>query len=181
MTEIRRHPYVVLAREAVARYLRGEGMYTFGTDIDSDESLWKIKRACFVSIKMRRGRALRGCIGTLLPVRDTVDAEIVMNAVAASTRDQRFDPMVEDDLDDVIFSVDVLSSPEVIKDKSQLDHRKYGVIVSQGRGIRRGVLLPDLPGVGSVDQQLTIAAQKAGITSMNDVVIERFTVDRYSE
>lgn len=174
------HAYVRLARTTVERLLSGERTMLMGLDIDSDSTLWGIQRACFVSIKKKNGD-LRGCIGTLLPVRDTIDGEIIMNAISAATRDPRFEPLTEGELGDVVFSVDVLSKPELIRDRSGLDPKKYGVIVSKGKGVRRGVLLPDLPGVNSVDEQLRIACQKAGIVGLDGVELERFTVDRYAE
>jgi AmmeMemoRadiSam system protein A len=179
MSEINRaHPYVLLARETVRRNLDGGRQIYSGAEIDPDSSLWAIKRACFVSIKTKSGQ-LRGCIGTISPIQPSIDKEIIANAISASMRDPRFDPLSLGELDGVAFSVDVLSVPEAVKDTSELDPRKWGVIVSMG--FRRGVLLPDLEGVDTVDDQLGIAAQKAGITNFRDVSIERFSVDRYKE
>jgi AmmeMemoRadiSam system protein A len=152
-------------------------MYS-GAEIDPDNDLWTPKRACFVSIKTREGQ-LRGCIGTISPIQPTLDKEIIANAISASMRDPRFEPLSLDELDSVSFSVDVLSAPEDVTDTSQLDPGKWGVIVSMGP--RRGVLLPDLEGVDTVSEQLEIAARKAGITNYRDASIERFTVDRYKE
>jgi AmmeMemoRadiSam system protein A len=172
------HPYVALARRTVERCLRREPLPLSGTEIDPDESLWSPRRACFVSIKTLSG-ALRGCIGTIVPVQPSLDREIIENAVSSSTRDPRFPPMKFDELSGVVFSVDVLSEPEKVSDRSLLDAGKWGVIVS--RGMRRGVLLPDLEGVDTVEAQLEIAAQKAGIYDMTGIAIERFSVDRYPE
>ncbi|MDR2175019.1 MAG: AmmeMemoRadiSam system protein A [Synergistaceae bacterium] len=172
------HPYVVLARRAAERCLRREPLPSGGAEIDPDESLWNLRRACFVSIKTLSGE-LRGCIGTIAPVQPSLDREIVENAVSSSTRDPRFPPMTFDELSGVVFSVDVLSEPEKVADRSLLDAGKWGVIVS--KGMRRGVLLPDLEGVDTVEAQLEIAARKAGIYDMNGISIERFSVDRYPE
>ncbi|MDR1874079.1 MAG: AmmeMemoRadiSam system protein A [Synergistaceae bacterium] len=172
------HPYVKLARLTVERLLKGGALPASGSEVDADAALWNIGRACFVSIKTLRGD-LRGCIGTILPVSPTLDREIVSNAVAASTRDPRFRPMVASELDAVTFSVDVLSLPEPVPDRSALDPAVWGVIVSKG-GLR-GVLLPDLEGVDTVERQIGIAAQKAGIGNLNGIAIERFRVDRYKE
>jgi AmmeMemoRadiSam system protein A len=158
--------------------LRRESFALSGVGIDPDESLWNLRRACFVSIKTLSGD-LRGCIGTVVPVQPSLDREIVENAVASSTRDPRFPPMQPEELSSVVFSVDVLSEPEKVSDESLLDARKWGVIVS--KGTRRGVLLPDLEGVDTVEAQLEIASRKAGIYDMNGVSIERFSVERYPE
>lgn len=172
------HPYVCLARKAVSCCLNGENLPSSGLEIDQDETLWSLKRACFVLIKTRRGD-LRGCIGTILPSHSSLDKEIMANAISASTKDPRFKTMKPGELLEVLFSVDVLSLPEPVKDIADLDHAKWGVIVS--KGLRRGVLLPDLEGVGSVQEQLEIAAQKVGIHDVSGATIERFTVNRYKE
>lgn len=172
------HPYVKLARETVARCLSGRELPESGLEIDSNANLWREPRACFVSIKMFNGN-LRGCIGTLAPSQQSIDLEIIANAISASTKDPRFKPMKHVELKEVLFSVDVLDTPEVVGDISRLDPHVWGVIVSKGS--RRGVLLPDLEGIDDARQQIAIASQKAGITDISGAVIERFAVRRYKE
>jgi AMMECR1 domain-containing protein len=75
------------------------------------------------------------------------------------------------------LSVDILGPAEP-STRSELDPKRYGVIVS--RGGRRGLLLPDLEGVDTVEEQLSIALQKAGIKPDEDYQIERFEVIRYT-
>ena len=167
---------VKLARETVKRLLEERPLPENGNEVVASP-LWEEHQACFVSIK--KNGELRGCIGTLSPLCASLDMEIIANAVSASTRDPRFPPMTKGELDDVIFSVDVLSVPEAIIGIEQLDPKKYGVIVS--RGYRRGVLLPDLEGVDTSEQQVQIAAMKAGLYDLDGVTLERFTVERYKE
>ena len=174
----RPHPYVRLARESVARHLSGQSLPASGMEIEQDESLWSIERACFVSIKTLGG-SLRGCIGTIAPAQSGIDWEIVANAISAATRDPRFPPVAMSELMGVKFSVDVLGTPEVVTDRGQLDPKVWGIIVS--RGMQRGVLLPDLEGVDTTGDQLRIAAGKAGINDLAGARIERFRVDRYTE
>jgi AmmeMemoRadiSam system protein A len=178
MTDIvKSHPYVVLARRAAERYLAGEPSPS-GLEIDPRAELWNIRRACFVSIKTKSGD-LRGCIGTISPAQPSLDREIVENAISSSARDPRFPRMKSEELSGVVFSVDVLGEPGRIPDKSMLDVKKWGVIVS--KGMRRGVLLPDLEGVDTVDAQIEIASRKAGLYGVDGVTLERFSVERYSE
>lgn len=171
------HPCARLARETVTRLLEGRPLPASGTEAAPSE-LWAERRACFVSIKARSG-ALRGCIGTLAPSQRSLDREIIANAVSAATRDPRFPPMTREELPDVLFSVDVLSDPEPVTDLADLDPREWGVIVSKSG--RRGVLLPDLEGVDTVEDQLAIAARKAGIADLRGISVERFRVDRFKE
>ncbi|MDR1134290.1 MAG: AmmeMemoRadiSam system protein A [Synergistaceae bacterium] len=179
MTDVEKnHPYVVLARRTAERYLSGGVLPANGLEVDPRAELWSVSRACFVSIKTLSGD-LRGCIGTILPTCPSLDAEIIENAISASVRDPRFPPMKKNELDRVVFSVDVLSAPEKIPDRSMLDVKKWGVIVS--KGARRGVLLPDLDGVDTVDEQIEIASRKAGIYDADGVTLERFSVRRYPE
>jgi AmmeMemoRadiSam system protein A len=174
------HPAVIaayprLARTAVANALAGERPPD-PASIDPDPALWRPPRACFVSIK---NPDLRGCIGTIHPTRKDLGLEIIANALAAATRDPRFPPLAPAELSGVLFSVDVLSEPEPVSDWSELDPARWGVIVSQGG--RRGLLLPDLPGVDSVAKQVAIAARKAGILDLNNLALQRFSVDRHPE
>ena len=141
------------------------------------EDFYSRQAACFVSIK--KNGELRGCMGTLDPVERDLAHEIVRNAQAAAFSDPRFPPLVLGELPALKFSVDVLSSPEQVDSHEQLDCKKYGVIV--GCDYRRGVLLPDLDGVESVEHQLEIACQKAGISAGEEFQAHRFTVDRYGE
>ena len=172
------HPYPALARLTVERYLAGERPPLEGSEVDPDESLWNMRRGCFVTIKTASG-VLRGCIGTIIPFQPSLDREIIENAVSASTGDPRFPAMTKAESASVQFSVDVLGPPELVSDRSLLDVTHWGVIVS--KGMSRGVLLPDLEGVDTVDQQLEIACRKAGIFDMSGIAIERFSVDRYPE
>jgi len=173
------HPYPRLARLALEEDLAGRlPTEALVSQIEAEEDLWSPKRACFVSIKNKDGR-LRGCIGTIVPVQPSLAEEIIVNAVSAGTRDPRFDPLEAKDLSDVVLSVDVLSRPEPISGLWDLDPEKWGVIVSKGS--QRGVLLPDLEGVDTVERQVAIAAQKAGLRSLDGVRLERFSVRRYPE
>ena len=134
------------------------------------------RRACFVSLHMKNGD-LRGCIGTLEPYRENLLEEIIGNAKSAAFGDPRFPPLKREEMEEIEISVDVLDSPERIENKSQLDPKIYGVIVK--RGERRGVLLPDLPGVTDIDEQVQIAMSKAGIGCKEEVELYRFKVKRY--
>ena len=141
------------------------------------------RSACFVSLKIRPGRTedeqLRGCIGTILPSSSSLHEEIVENTLAAAQRDPRFMPVTPEELENISLSVDILSTPEPVSSLDMLDPRKYGVLVEKN-GLR-GVLLPDLEGVDTVEQQLSIAARKAGILSLERASLSRFTVRRLKE
>ncbi len=86
--------------------------------------------------------------------------------------------MRADELDTIAYTVDVLTPPEPIKGKSELDPRRYGVIVQAGA--RRGLLLPDLEGVNTVDYQISVTMQKAGIPPGTPIALYRFEVKRYN-
>ena len=121
---------------------------------------------------------LRGCIGTILPTEKNLADEIVHNAVSAGTRDPRFPAVRADELDELEYSVDVLGETEKIDSPEKLDVKRYGVVVS--RGYRRGLLLPDLEGVDTVEEQIKIARRKAGIPEdAEDIRLERFEVVRH--
>jgi AmmeMemoRadiSam system protein A len=161
---------VALARHAIETYVR-EGRVV---EPPPAEGLLARRAGAFVSLH-RKGE-LRGCIGTIGPSRETLAEEIVHNAIQAATSDPRFPPLSADELADLEISVDVLHEPEPAAFED-LDPRTYGVIVTSGR--RRGLLLPDLEGVDSAEQQVLIAMRKAGIEPGEPVSLERFRVDRY--
>lgn len=142
---------------------------------DDMKDLQEGRAGTFVSLK-KKGQ-LRGCIGTITASRPNLAEEIAANAISAGTQDYRFEPLEAQELDDLVYSVDILGKPEAAT-RDQLDPKKYGVIVSAGG--KRGLLLPDLEGVDTVEQQLQIALQKAGISSREPYNIERFKVTRYT-
>lgn len=164
----RESEYVRLARNTIEKYiLTGETKVPGKRGLD--------KKGTFVSIK-KHGR-LRGCIGTIGPTTDSIEDEIIDNAIKAAVGDPRFDPITADELDDLDISVDVLFPPEPIDSRDMLDVREYGVIVS--KGFRRGLLLPNLEGVNSIDEQINIALEKAGISPDENYSMERFRVVRH--
>ena len=165
--------YVRLARKSVEYYVLNQKHLKISDDL-SDELL-KRKAGAFVSIH-KFGR-LRGCIGTIMPVRENLALEIIENAISACSRDPRFDPIASDELKDLEITVDVLGEIEDIESKDQLDTKRYGVIVSCGN--RRGLLLPDHEGVDSIDEQIDIARQKGGIGPDKNYRLSRFEVIRH--
>ena len=166
-------PYVQLARRSLESYILNRKLIDVPEGLP--EEMLKQKAGAFVSIH-KEGR-LRGCIGTILPTEDCVAKEIIQNAVSASTRDPRFDPIRPDELKWLDINVDVLSTPEDIASEAELDVKRYGVIVSCGA--RRGLLLPDLEGVDTVEEQVAIARKKGGIGPKEKVRLQRFEVIRH--
>ncbi len=164
---------VALAKETVETYVRTGRRPSPPKELTTE---MKAKAGVFVSIHKKNGD-LRGCIGTFEPQQKNVAGEIITNAVSAATQDPRFDAIAPDELKDLEYSVDVLTTPEPIDNMSQLDPKKYGVIVSCGW--RRGLLLPDLEGVDTAQYQIDICRQKGGISPEEPVKLYRFEVKRY--
>lgn len=133
------------------------------------------RAGAFVSLK--RDGELRGCIGTILPARASLAEEIIGNAIAAGTEDPRFPAVTEAELPSLVYDVDVLTRPEPIASEDALDVKRYGVIVESGT--RRGLLLPDLAGVSTVEEQVTIARRKGNIAPHEPVQLYRFEVVRH--
>jgi len=167
------HPIAALAKKTVETYIRTGKRPSPPKELTPE---MKAQAGVFVSIHKKNGD-LRGCIGTFEPQQDNVAEEIIANAVSSATRDPRFNPIMQDELDNLEYSVDVLTAPEPVADESQLDPKKYGVIVACGW--RRGLLLPDLEGVNSVQYQIEICRQKGGISEDEPVQLYRFEVKRY--
>jgi MEMO1 family protein len=165
-----------LARDAVETFIRS------GNILDPPESsggLLASRAPCFVCLKTLDGE-LRGCIGTIEPARESLAEEIVANAISAAMSDPRFDPVKPAELSNLRYSVDVLfpAEPAEMKD---LNPAIFGVIVEDESGSRRGLLLPDIPGIDNAEQQVEIAARKAGIGRDERIRLWRFKVERFGE
>lgn len=166
--------YTDLARKTLENYVKTGSLPAVDKGKLPPE-LTKTRAGAFVSLK-KHGQ-LRGCIGTICAVQPDLASEIMMNAVSAGTGDPRFPSVRPDELDDLVYSVDVLGEPEQVYSLDDLDVKKYGVIVSNGP--RRGLLLPDLEGVDTPEQQVSIAMQKGGIRPDEPISLERFEVIRH--
>lgn len=165
------HPLVSLARQTVESYVRE------GTIPKPAQLTPEMRERAGVFVSLKKHGELRGCIGTFEPTQRNVAEEVMQNAISSATRDPRFNPVTEDELPDLDYSVDVLTRPEPVSDASALDARRFGVIVE--KGWRRGLLLPDLEGVDTVDEQIAICKMKAGIGAGEPVKLYRFEVKRY--
>ncbi|MBP5352426.1 MAG: AmmeMemoRadiSam system protein A, partial [Alphaproteobacteria bacterium] len=130
-----------------------------------------------VFVTLKKNGQLRGCIGTIEPVRENIAREIWHNAVSACSQDPRFIPVRPDELAEIVYSVDVLTPSHPVQNLSALNPKIDGVIVQNGN--RRGLLLPDIEGVDTVAQQLAISKQKAGIAPNEPVQVFTFRVERH--
>lgn len=166
-------PYVHLARISLETFVE-TGEYAKLPE-DLSKEMTEQRAGVFVSLK--KHGSLRGCIGTISPVTESIAAEIFKNAVSSAVEDPRFPPVIKEELEELIYSVDVLGEPEHIKSMEELDVKRYGVIVTSGR--KRGLLLPNLEGVDTVEQQVEIAKKKAGIYQNEKFLMERFEVVRH--
>ncbi len=170
------HPLVQLAHCAIEAYVCERRRLALPCGPDLTPEMCEHAGA-FVSL--HEFGELRGCIGTFLPQQENVAAEIVENAIASATRDPRFPPVREEELDELEISVDVLTEPEPIESMQELDPQIYGVIVTDPGGMRRGLLLPALEQVKTAEQQVMIARQKAFIGPREPIKLYRFQVKRY--
>jgi AmmeMemoRadiSam system protein A len=169
------HPLVQLARLTIETYVRDRRRLT---PADAPAPITGGPAGVFVTIHTASTDDLRGCIGTISPTEDILAQEVINNAIAAATRDPRFLPIRPAELDDLEIDVSVLYSPEPIDSPDQLDVKQYGVIVE--RGHRRGLLLPDIPGIDDVATQVRYARMKAGIGEKEEVALFRFRVEKYT-
>ena len=162
-----------MARKSLEYYIKEKSYLKVPKDLRDE--LTQNRAGVFVSLK-KHGK-LRGCIGTIEPTSDSIAEEIIINAVSAGLRDPRFESVEEDELESIVYSVDVLKEPEAIDSIDELDVNKYGVIVTSG--FKRGLLLPNIEGVETPEEQVRIALQKAGIRGHESYKMERFQVVRH--
>ena len=162
-----------LAKDSLEKYIRSGKTLKRPDDLPE----WMTGQQAGVFVSLHKHGDLRGCIGTILPWYGCVADEIIALAVEAGTRDPRFYPVRAEELDELEYNVDVLSEAEPAE-RDQLDAKRYGVIVTLGS--RRGLLLPDLEGVDTPEEQISIALRKAGIRPNEPYKLERFTVERHT-
>jgi len=185
------NPYILLVKQVVENYIKN------GKIISPPENLPREfltrKAGTFVTI-MKDGE-LRGCIGTYLPTKENIAEEIIHNAIAAATEDYRFGPITKEELPELSYTAYILSEPELVKDISELNPKKFGIIIKTAPIIpsgdvvfnghmptKSGLLLPDLEGVDTAEQQISIACQKGGIDpSKEKILIYRFTTEKYGQ
>ncbi len=187
------NPYVLLAKQAVETYTKEGKIIEPSKDLPED----LLKRTAGVFVTINKSNELRGCIGTYLPTKINIAEEIIHNAISASTEDYRFEQIKEEDLPYLSYDVYILNYPEPVKDKKELDPKKYVVIVKTGPftfpdeeessfegdiPYKTGLLLPDLEGVNTPEEQIYIACQKGGIDyKIEKLFIYKFSVEKYEE
>ena len=170
--------YVKLAKNTIETYVKTGGKIEIPKDLP--EEFYNCRKGVFVTIyKINPAKKLRGCIGTFLPTKKNITQEIIDNAISAATCDYRFNPISENELDDLVYETSILNSPEQIYSSHDLDVKRFGIIVKSVDG-KSGLLLPGIDGVETPEHQISIACQKAGINLEKEKIeLYRFTITKY--
>ena len=170
--------YTEIALAAICDNLKGKN-HEKPSLLSVPDELLDTRRGCFVSLHKKDG-SLRGCIGTIEPYEKNLAEEISRNAISAAFHDNRFNPVTEDEMDDIEFSVDVLTVPEPVHDLNDLDPQIFGVIVTDGN-YNRAILLPSIPTIDTIEKQIDIVKRKAGLSKISNdkLTFYRFTSNRY--
>lgn len=169
------HPFIILAHQAIAAYLKTGQIISPSTPLPDDMTQ---PRPLFVSLHTADG-TLRGCRGILAPTQSNLAETIIQTAVASAIDDPRFPPMRPEELEGLDVKIDLLSPMEPVNDINELNEKVYGVLIQAGQ--RRALLLPDIPMVDSVPRQLELVRRKAGLSPHEPAQLYRFTVTRYQE
>lgn len=168
--------YQQLAKKSIDYFLKSSSVLDQPDNLPNE--MTNKQAGVFVSLHTKEDE-LRGCIGTFLPTQDNIAQEIINNALSASFHDPRFIPITKSEFDNLKIKVDVLTEPEITKSKTELDPKKYGILIKAGNG-RSGLLLPDLEGINTIEKQVNIACQKGGIDPESDSLnIYKFKVIRH--
>ena len=156
-----------LGREAIETYLRSRRLIDPPAPIPAE-----LQSPSAVFVTLRKDGELRGCVGSVRPTEATAAHELIRYAVASAVRDPRFDPVRLDEVSALTIKVQLLDMPEPVANIAELDPHVYGVIVR--RGDRQALLLPDIEGIETPEQQVVAACQKAGIDRHAPLELERF-------
>ena len=172
------NPYISLAKSAVETYINKKEVIKVPDGLP--EEMTSKKAGTFVTIK--KNGDLKGCIGTYLPTKESVAEEIIQNAITVATEDYRFEPVQEQELPYLAYSVYILEKPELVKDVKELNPKKYGIIIKTlNHPLKSALLLPDLDGIDTVEQQISVTCQKGGIDSSKEkTIIYKFKVKEHS-
>jgi AmmeMemoRadiSam system protein A len=170
--------YTKLAKNVIEKYIKTGKKLEVPKDLPAE--FYDVKKGVFVTIYEKHSeKKLRGCIGTFAPTKKDIAQEIIDNAISAAVHDYRFNPVSESELDNLVYEVSLLNPPKQVNSIANLDAKKYGVIVKSSDG-KTGLLLPDIEGVKTPKEQISIACQKAGINlEMEKIELFRFTVSKY--
>ena len=152
----------------------------------SDESTSVLETPCgaFVSLHMKPGHNLRGCIGRMsanLPLLETVR----IMAKEAAFGDPRFPPLKKDELSNLHIEISALSPMTPCPDAKQVKVGVHGLLLT-GRG-RSGVLLPQVPVEQgwNLDEYLDYICVKAGLPALSyeapDTQLYTFTAVVFGE
>ena len=166
--------YIKLAKDTIETYLNSGKIMAVPAGLPKE----MLTKQAGVFVSLHRHGQLRGCIGTLEATTENIAAEIIQNALSAALEDPRFNALDKSEIEDLEISVDILNPAEKVKDRTELDIKKYGIICLSGHN--KGLLLPDIEGISSVDEQIEIACQKGGINPQKGKFdIYKFTVTRH--
>ena len=169
---------LLIAKKAILHYLKTKEKIS--PPSETPPSLLKEKSGVFVSIK--KDGKLRGCVGTFLPTKENIAKEVIESAILAGFYDDRFPPLSENEIPSLSFTVYLLDEPSLIKDISELDPKKYGILVKSLSSKKIGLLLPDIEEIKTIEDQIFIACQKAGIDPLNEkFLIFKFTAKKYED
>jgi AmmeMemoRadiSam system protein A len=172
--------YIKLAKETIKHYLLTKKFIEVPNDLPAE----MLNKRAGVFICFKNKGELRGCIGTFMPVYENIAQEIIQNTISAATQDHRFVPVDAAELKNLKITIDVLAEPEKVPEEEaeKLNPKIFGILVKSEDGFKSGLLLPNLEGVNAVDEQISIACDKAGIDPYTeDFIIYKFTVERHEE
>jgi AmmeMemoRadiSam system protein A len=167
------NPYCQLAKDSINAFITTKKVMEPSNDLP--KTFFVQKAGVFVSIYNKK--ELRGCVGTYLPTKDNLAKEIISSSISAC-KDSRFYPIETKELPFLSFEVYILEEPRIIKDLKDLDPKKYGILILTSN--KSGLLLPNIEGVDTVEQQIEIACDKAGINIKNEEIsIFKFLAKKY--
>lgn len=145
-----------IAREAITNLVNGQEYHP----LPREEKNLNERSGCFVTIK--QDGQLRGCIGNFQSERPLF-LEVAEIAVASASKDPRFHPLEEHELDNFSLEISVLSPLEKIDDIDLIEVGTHGIYLE--KNFSRGVLLPQVATEQNWDLQtfLQQTCLKAGL------------------
>ena len=172
-----------LSRLSLEKWIR-EKKYPSDKEIESFDLTPNFEKKTGVFVSLHKLGELRGCIGYVSGTA-TILRSVIENTVNASSKDPRFPPVTEDELEMVDIEISVMTPLTEVEDIESIEVGKDGLVIE--KGFHRGLLLPQVATEWGWDKYefLEQACRKAGLTmdayEKKDTKILRFQAQVFSE
>lgn len=171
LTEEEKKFLLKIARETVESYVKENKIPEFKIPFDT------LKSNAGAFVTLNKNHHLRGCIGSIAPIKPLYQT-VIDNAINACSKDYRFQPVTPVELKNIKIEITVLSPPVPVDSYKDIKIGKHGIILK--KGFNQAVFLPQVATEQGWDLATTLThlSTKAGLAGdgwKKDTSFEVFT------